>query len=311
MRYVTRSLPLAVPFVVALSSSASAQDEPAAAPADAPADAAAAEQASAEPALPQTTAAAPAAPEADPEPAPAEEPEPEPAAAAPAAAAEPAPADPAEAEEDGIPGWFRIDSDGLGLQLWVGATHSLGPVDIASDIYVDSGTFAEFDIGPAFSFGPLALTPMVGIGFDWSEQRATSLIAPQLFTILDLDMIYFESWIQGFLYSPFTEGADNDLYTRNFLLAKLSDDFHIGPQMEATLALNNDRDTLSSLPVGGRINLAYGENNLLGLFLGYETQEDARQVTDGSETVDPVTGETVEGTTERALVGRFTFVRTW
>jgi len=301
MRYVTRSLSLVVPAVVALSGSASAQVDPAAAPADAPAAETASEQATPEPAPAETAAAAPAVEET---------PAPEPAAE-PAPAAAPAAGEPAEDEEEGIPGWFRIDSDGLGLQLWVGATHSLGPVDLASDIYVDSGTFAEFDIGPAFSFGPLALTPMVGIGFDWSEQRATTLIAPQLFTILDLDMIYFESWIQGFLYSPFTEGADNDLYTRNFLLAKLSDDFHIGPQMEATLALNNDRDTLSSLPVGGRINLAYGENNLLGLFLGYETQEDARQVADGTVTVDPVSGEPVEGTTERALVGRFTFVRTW
>jgi hypothetical protein len=297
MRYVTRSLSLVVPAVVALSGSASAQVDPAAAPADAPAAETASEQATPEPAPAETAAAAPAVEET---------PAPEPAAE-PAPAAAPAAGEPAEDEEEGIPGWFRIDSDGLGLQLWVGATHSLGPVDLASDIYVDSGTFAEFDIGPAFSFGPLALTPMVGIGFDWSEQRATTLIAPQLFTILDLDMIYFESWIQGFLYSPFTEGADNDLYTRNFLLAKLSDDFHIGPQMEATLALNNDRDTLSSLPVGGRINLAYGENNLLGLFLGYQTQRDARVVDTGE--VDaaglPVLAE------DRALVGRFTFVRTW
>ncbi len=307
MRYVMRSLPLAVPFAVALSGSASAQEALAAAPVAAPEDeTTATERATAEPAPAGTTAAPPAAPAEAPAPAVAQAP-----VAAPAAAEQSASTGPAEAEEEGTPGWFRLDSDGLGLQLWVGATHSLGPVDIASDIYVDSGTFAEFDIGPAFSFGPLALTPMVGIGFDWSEQRATTLIAPQLFTILDLDFIYFESWIQGFLYSPFTEGADNDLYTRNFLLAKLSDDFHVGPQMEATLALNNDRDTLSSLPVGGRINLAYGENNLLGLFLGYETQEDARQVPDGTATVDPVTGEPVDGTTERALVGRFTFVRTW
>ncbi len=45
-----------------------------------------------------------------------------------------------------------------------------------------------------------------------------------------------------------------------------------------------------SLPVGGRVNLAYGKNNTLGLFLGYETK-----APDG-----------VDG-----IGGRFTFIRTW
>jgi len=213
--------------------------------------------------------------------------------------------EPAPPEDESIPGWFRVDHDLLALQLWVGAVHSLGPVDVATDIYVNSGTFGEFDIGPTFSFGPLILTPMAGIGFDWSEQRAVTVVAPQLFTILNLDPIYFESWIQVFVNSAFTEGADNNLYTRNFLLLKVTDDFHIGPQAEATIALNNDRDLLISEPVGGRINLAYGENNLLGLFLGYETQEAARQVEIGvDESGEPIVAE-------RGLAGRFTFIRNW
>ena len=70
--------------------------------------------------------------------------------------ADAAPVDGEEEEEGGTSGWFRIDTDGLQTQFWVGATHSVGSFDIASDIYV-VGSFAEFDIGPSFSIGNLAL----------------------------------------------------------------------------------------------------------------------------------------------------------
>jgi hypothetical protein len=214
-------------------------------------------------------------------------------------------------EEAPTPSWFRLDSDSLGLQLWVGAVHSIGPIDIASNIYATSDTFAELDVGPTFSTGSvvrLTASPMIGIGFNWSEQRASTLV-PQLLTILDSDFHYFESWAQLFMYSAFTDGADNIFYTRDFLLGKITEDFHFGVQVEATFVVNNEQDLLS-LPVGGRTNVAYGENNLLGLFLGYETQESARQIPTGTFHTDP-TGELVENTTERALVGRFTFIRTW
>lgn len=208
------------------------------------------------------------------------------------AAPEAAPA--AEEEEGSDPeGWFRIDSDGLGLQLWVGATHDVG-FDLATDIYVDSGTFAEFDIGPALTVSDeVLLIPMAGIGFDWSAWQATTLIAPQLFTYLDFNPVYFESWIQAFLTSPFIDSGDNNLYFRNFLLFSLIPDWSIGPHVEFTLALNNDRDTLASMQVGGATGINYGKNNQLLLFLGAETQ-DAAQGPDGE-----------------MLVGRFTFVRTW
>ena len=65
-----------------------------------------------------------------------------------------------EKEKEETAGWFRLDSDALGLQLWAGAVHSVGPVDIASNIYVNSESFGELDIGPAFSFGPVSLLPM-------------------------------------------------------------------------------------------------------------------------------------------------------
>ena len=237
----------------------------------------------------------------------------------------PAAAPPAQEDtgEEYPSGYFRVDHDSFNLQLWVGATHDVFGVDISSDIYVDSADFAEFDIGPSFSVGPAAFLPMVGIGFNWSQQRATNLIAPQLFTIVDLDAVYFESWIQAFLPSVFVSGEDNYLYTRNFLLYKASDHVHIGPQVEARLALNNTgddvqagvvveegRDTLENLPVGGRLNLVIGPADLLGLFLGYETMENGRSIV-VDEQVDPTTGEITEVTEDRGLVGRFTYVHTW
>lgn len=212
----------------------------------------------------------------------------------------PAPADapPEEAEDEGgTSGWFRVDTDSLETQFWLGATHEVGPIAIASDIYV-VGSFAEFDIGPSFSFGNLSLTPMVGIGFDFSNQDLASLIAPQLFTIFDQDKLYVESWIQVFLNDLFNDGAADSAYTRNFVLYKATDQLHIGPQVEVTYQLNDTMDEdgtmtesgLTSLPIGARVNLGYGENNTLGLFLGYDTE-----AADGSD----------------GVAGRFTFVRTW
>jgi hypothetical protein len=222
---------------------------------------------------------------------------------APTETAPPTVADTGEAaaeEGSATAGWFRVDTDSLGTQFWLGATHEVGGFALASDIYV-VGSFAEFDIGPSFSFGNLALTPMVGIGFDFETTDIASLIAPQLFTIYEMEKLYFESWVQVFLNSPLTDGAQDLGYTRNFLLYKASDSVAVGPQVEVTYSLNEEAaDVMAgiegfetgivSLPVGGRVNLGYGKNNTLGLFVGYETE-----APDGAD----------------AIAGRFTFVRTW
>jgi hypothetical protein len=203
-------------------------------------------------------------------------------------------------EESGISGWFRTDTDSLGTQIWVGASHPMGSVSIDSDIYV-VGSFAEFDLGlgiPVADSDSLSLTflPMVGIGFDYeSANGPSSIIAPQLFTYLTAGSINFESWIQLFFNTPF-DYDDDIFYTRNFLLYSLSDTIAIGPQIEAGLilkGLEEDTETgLDSLVVGGRINLGYGENNTLGLFVGFETQ-----LEDDSE--------------DTGLTGRMTFFRSW
>ena len=223
-----------------------------------------------------------------------------------------------EMEESSVSGWFRTDTDSLGTQIWVGASHPMGSISIDSDIYVVD-TFAEFDLGlgiPVVDSEDLSLTflPMVGIGFDYASANGpSSLIAPQLFTYLTAGSIYFESWIQGFFNTPFNEdgkvvnheiGDDGSVehmveddpivdsfYTRNFILYSINDNVAIGPQVEATIDLGDDGG-LGSMVVGGRINLAYGENNTLGLFVGVETQLD-------------------EDSEDTGLTGRMTFLRYW
>lgn len=209
----------------------------------------------------------------------------------------------AEEEASGASGWFRTDTDSLGTQIWVGASHApdfLGGLSFDTDIYV-VGTFGELDLGlgiPVVDSDSLSLSflPMVGIGFDYAAADGpSSLIAPQLFTYLTAGSIYFESWIQGFFNSPFDYG-DDSLYTRNFILYSFNDTVAIGPQVEVTIGLG-DEGGLSSMVVGGRANVGYGENNTLGVFVGLETvpAED-----DEGEEID-----------QTGLTGRMTFVRTW
>ena len=206
-----------------------------------------------------------------------------------------------EEESSGVSGWFRTDTDGLGTQIWFGASHSpsfLGGLSLDTDIYV-VGTFGELDIGlgiPVVDSDSLSLSflPMVGIGFDYETSNGpSSLIAPQLFTYLTAGSIYFESWIQGFFNTPF-DYDDDSLYTRNFILYSLNDTVAIGPQVEVAVTLATldpeDETGLSGLAAGLRANVGYGENNTLGVFVGFETQKE-----------DDDTG----------LTGRMTFVRSW
>lgn len=201
------------------------------------------------------------------------------------------------AEESSTSGWFRTDTDGLGTQIWFGASHSpsfLGSLSLDTDIYVVD-TFGELDIGlgiPVVDSDALSLSllPMVGIGFDYAAADGpSSLIAPQLFTYLTAGSIYFESWIQGFFNSMFDEEAGDSFYTRNFVLYSLNDTLSVGPQVEVTLDVGDDGG-LGSMVVGGRANVGYGANNTLGVFVGFETQK---------------------GDEETGITGRMTFVRTW
>ncbi|WP_437737028.1 hypothetical protein [Sorangium sp. So ce1335] len=199
-----------------------------------------------------------------------------------------------KAEPSPIASWFRMDMDNLGLQLWAGASHQLGPISLSSDIYITPllGT-AEFDIGPAFTFGPVTLNPMVGFAFNFLTQQPAALVAPQLFTYVDAKPVYFESWILGSFSSMFNETASDYFYSRDFLLFYPTDDFGIGPHLELTIEANEiniaddpatadvneasvDESGLSSLQIGGAIGLNYGTGNKLLLYLGYETQAESQ-----------------------------------
>jgi hypothetical protein len=197
------------------------------------------------------------------------------------------------------------------LQLWAGATYPLAEnIGLATDIYIAenwplastdaSGAvtgavnswWGEFDIGPAFTFGPLSLTPMVGLAFDWAAKRSVAINGPQLYTILNTEKVYFESWIWTLLYSPFKDQvASNYFHTRNWILYKLSGTVAVGPQIELWTNLQDKVGPkgITSLPIGGHVDLAYGTGNTLGLFLGYETHKDAREAVGGKGAVGRIT----------------------
>lgn len=226
--------------------------------------------------------------------------EPAPLASAPTESTPPeaaAPAEPPADEGPSVPSYFRIDHDYLfGLQLWAGATYSLSDsVGLATDIYVaenfPSGSitdgvsllswWGEFDVGPSFAFGPVSLTPMVGIAFDWAAKKAVAINGPQLYTIVSAGPVYFESWVWTLLYSAFDkDGANDYIHTRNWLLYKVTDAIGIGPQLEYTYDIE-DKNALA-FPLGGHLELAYGTGNSLGLFLGYEVEKDVREAADGA-----------------------------
>ena len=209
----------------------------------------------------------------------------------------------AEEESSGASGWFRTDTDSLGTQIWVGASHSpsfLGSLSLDTDIYVVD-TFGELDIGigiPVADSDSLSLSflPMVGIGFDYAECKwsffsdctaAFSPISPPVPSTLNRGY-------KGSSILPFDEEAGDSIYTRNFILYSLNDTVAIGPQVEVTLTLATldpeDETGLSSLAPGLRANIGYGENNTLGIFVGFETQK---------------------GDDETGITGRMTLFREW
>jgi len=210
------------------------------------------------------------------------------------------PAAPAEEPGSDITGWFRIDSDWGFLQLWAGAAHPLSEgLSLATDIYV-TGNLGEFDIGPAITLGPAVITPMLGLQIDWTKQKAAALV-PQFYTIVDGGPVYFESWIQVYLYDVFDKSTLSFLHTRDFVLFKASDVVSIGVEGDLNLALSNKGTatypadahgkTVWWLPIGPHLKLKYGKTSTLELFAGYDV--------------------VAKDQGKDKLAGRFTFVQTW
>ena len=198
----------------------------------------------------------------------------------------------AEAEEkSSIPGWFRVDTDSLGTNFLIGATHVVGGIPLASTIYIGE-TRGEYDLGVVVPVvkgesTSLTLLPTLGVGFDYAGANGPAVLFPQMFVFLPAGKLYFQSWTIGKLYLPHFDGI-NDVYTRNRLTYRINDTVDLGPQAEAVYLF--DGIGLVSLIIGGRINIAYGENNTLGVLVGYDLEK---------------------GEDDTGLTGRLSFTRTW
>ena len=196
------------------------------------------------------------------------------------------------AEKSRIPGWFRVDTDSLGTHFLIGATHSVGGVSLESNIFIDD-TIGEFDLGvsiPAVKGDSFSLTvlPMLGLGYDFAAPDGPLAIYPHLFIFMPAGNLFFKSWTISTLYSVFDEDRSNELYTRNYITYSLNKTVAIGPQVEAVLVGNSVG--LVSFVVGPRINIGYGENNTLGILVGYDTKKEEEQT---------------------GLTGRLSFTRRW
>lgn len=195
-------------------------------------------------------------------------------------------------EKSRIPGWFRVDTDSLGTHFLIGATHSVGGLSLESNIFIDD-TIGEFDLGvsiPAVQGEGLSviLLPMLGLGYDFAAPDGPLAIYPHLFIFMPAGNLFLKSWTIGTLYSVFDEGKSNEVYTRNYITYSLNKTLAIGPQVEAVI-VGSDVG-LVSFVVGPRINIGYGENNTLGILVGYDTKKKEEQT---------------------GLTGRLSFTRRW
>lgn len=187
---------------------------------------------------------------------------------APAAAAA---VEPPAAGAKPLPGWIRIDSDWGGTpQLWGGGTYPLtDSVGLAFDMYLAPG-FGELDVGPAISAGPVIITPMLGMQFDWGAHAASAFV-PQLYITGGTGPIYGELWLQYYMGKMFNVLPSNTLYGRLFADYKLNDYIALGPELD--LAHDSEAD-LASLAIGPNVMLSnVGLNSTFMVFLGYETQD--------------------------------------
>jgi hypothetical protein len=225
-------------------------------------------------------AAAPAAPPAPaaPEAAPAAAPAPEAAPAAAPAAVTPA------------PGWMRIDSDFFGLQLWGGGTLPLTDgLGLAMDIYTNAfvpgttgNSFGEYDIGPAITAGPMTLTPMIGLQFDFTAHKAAAIV-PQFYATGQLGPMYTEFWFQFYDYKVF-DGASNQINMRLFSDFHISDYVSAGAEVDLNWDSNgfpNNKGEVKKvykLPIGPNVMFTnLGANSSLTAFVGYETGDPTGQ----------------------------------
>jgi hypothetical protein len=216
-----------------------------------------------------------------------------------------------------VAGWFRLDNDFGGLQLWAGATFPLSDtIGLATDIYV-YGPYGEFDIGPSITLAPgISILPMIGLQIDWFNEYAQSFV-PQLYAYVDTSSIYFEFWGQVFLTDMFHKGANDFIHLRAFPLYKINDWFAFGVEIDANINIANaptkapdpadptaapEEVTLLWLPIGPHLKMNAGASSTIELFVGYDV---AAETFAAQPLGAPGGGE------DRHLAGRFTFVQTF
>ena len=135
----------------------------------------------------------------------------------------------------------------------------------------------------------LLLTPMLGVGFNYVSPDGPYALYPQIFAILPAGKIFGFHWTISTLKSIFDDQSLDELYNRTYLTYALNDTIAVGPQFESVLGLG-EGGGLWALNFGGRVNIGYGENNTLGIYVGYETKK---------------------GEGETGLTGRMNFTRRW
>lgn len=227
--------------------------------------------------------------------------------------------EPAPVEDDpAVAGWFRVDSDLYGVQLWAGATFPLSDtVGLAMDTYV-VGTYGELDIGPSITVADgVSILPMIGLNMTWSGQEAVTLV-PQFYVYADSSVVYFEFWSQLFLAGVFAEdGVDptDVLHLRAFPLFKASDWVAIGIEVDANIAVSNaplnsdgDDQAILWLPIGPHLKLAAGEASTIELFVGYDVGAYEPAVDADGAAVCSGFGSCNK---DKKLAGRFTFTQTF
>ena len=206
-------------------------------------------------------------------------------------------------EKPKITGWFQIDVDSLGPYFLIGASHPLGGgLSFDSNIYINGNPgldgsrqfLGEYDMGITFPViandsMALLLTPMLGVGFNYANADGPYALYPQIFAILPAGKIFGFHWTISTFKTIFDDQSLNEVYNRTYITYALNDVVAIGPQFESVMGLG-DGGGLWALNFGGRLNLNYGENNTLGIYVGYETEK-----------MEDETG----------LTGRMNFTRRW
>jgi hypothetical protein len=192
--------------------------------------------------------------------------------------------------------WLSLSADRVGAEIAAGGTQELEAIDLAFNLVLSqpfpgvvdpklalpaavqkqAGARApsvRLELGPALSWGAFFVLPKLGLGYDFERERIAPLV-PQLQAIIQAGPVYSETWLQLYLYDLFQSGEQDTLYLRQAVLVALNNQWAVGAQVEASVAVQNrpGKDTWRSVPVGAVAHLELSRSWTVGLFAGWETQ---------------------------------------